>query len=164
MLREHARFLELSRKRCKLKTLDRALFGELEAVGSVASLIAIVELAAKVASSCYKYPAAVKNAEKDITRLRNETEDLKATLQRIQDRPWGKDALHPALLRSLKDCFIQLSSLDEILELPKSKGLREKLKLRQLKWPIKTLEVDKIIENLQSYKQNISLAPQVDQL
>ena len=140
----------------------------MDVVGSAASVLAIVELAAKITLSCHKYVVAVKNAEKDIVRLRNETESLKEILEKVHDRATRKDGAtllsSPAMVRSLNDCFTEMSSVDDKLQPPKSKRWVKKLKLRELKWPFESREVDKIIENLQGYKQSISLALQLDQM
>jgi hypothetical protein len=41
----------------------------MEAVGSAASIIAVIELSAKVASLCFQYSSAGKNARSDVERL-----------------------------------------------------------------------------------------------
>ncbi|MCJ1324911.1 hypothetical protein MMC10_001573 [Thelotrema lepadinum] len=140
----------------------------MEAVGAVASVIAIVELAAKVGSSCHRYLVAVKSAESDILRLRNETESLKEIVENVYDRSTRKDVAtllsSPAMLRSLNDCSSQLSNVINKLQPQKRTKLMNKLKLRELKWPFETQEIDKILGSLQGYKQSISLALQLDQL
>ena len=140
----------------------------MEIVGSVASVISILELAAKVASSCHKYLVAVKDAEKDIVRLHNETQSLEEILKKVHDRNTQKTGAtlvsSPAMSRCLNDCFIQLSSLNEKLQPLKATKWMSKLKLRELKWPFETSEVNKIIGYLQGYKQSISLALQLDQM
>ena len=139
----------------------------METVGPVAGIIGIIQLAKKVTSSCYEYLIAVKNAEKDIERLRNETESLKEIFENVNKRSTQKDVAtllsSPAMLRSLKDCSTQLSRVIDKLQPRKGTRLVNKLKLRELKWPLETQEVDKIIGCLQSSKQSISLALQLDQ-
>ena len=138
----------------------------MEVVGAVASLGSIIELSAKVLSSCYKYIVAVKGAEQEISRLRNETESLKEILQAIQNesrRRNGKLLSSPSMVRSFDDCFSQLSRLEDRLQPRKVTRLRTKLKLRQLEWPFESQEVERIIQNLQGYKQSISLCLQTDQ-
>ena len=56
----------------------------MEGLGAAASTIAVVELAAKVASLCLEYSFAVKNAKSDIERLRQYTDTLKATVEGAQ--------------------------------------------------------------------------------
>jgi hypothetical protein len=63
-----------------------------EALGTTASLIAVIDLSAKVASRCSEYYANVKNAREDIERLEREAQGLKATLKRVHslcDSPNG---------------------------------------------------------------------------
>ena len=138
----------------------------MEVVGVVASIGSIIELSTKVVSSCHKYITAVKSAEKDIIRLRNETESLKQILQSIQNgntQKNGKLLSSPSMARLLEDCFGQLTRLKDKLQPRKSTGLRSRLRLRQLKWPFESREADKIISDLQGYKQSVSLCLQADQ-
>jgi hypothetical protein len=51
------------------------------AVESAASIIAVINLSAKVASLCLQYYSVVKNARPDVERLQGELERLKTTLQ-----------------------------------------------------------------------------------
>ena len=55
-----------------------------EALGLAASVIAVIDLSAKVAAQCSEYYANVKNARDDIGRLQRETQQLKATLEQVQ--------------------------------------------------------------------------------
>ena len=124
----------------------------MEIIGTVASIGSIIELSTKVISSCHKYVVAVKNAENDIGRLQNETESLKIILQAVQHKSRHDDGAlvtSSSMTRSLDDCFRQLSSLEDKLQPRESTGLRGKLKLRKLKWPFESREIDEIIGNLQ---------------
>ncbi|KAH7116445.1 hypothetical protein EDB81DRAFT_819588 [Dactylonectria macrodidyma] len=58
-----------------------------EAVGLAISVIAIIDLSAKVATLCLQYSTAVRNAGDDITRLQRRLNDLSTCLQRAQDLP-----------------------------------------------------------------------------
>lgn len=63
-----------------------------EALGLAASVIAVIELSAKVASRYSEYYANVKNAPDDIERLQKEAQGIKATLEMVQslcDSPNG---------------------------------------------------------------------------
>ncbi|KAL6409891.1 hypothetical protein AUP68_06293 [Ilyonectria robusta] len=55
-----------------------------EAVGLAASVIAIIDLSAKVAVLCLQYSTAVGNARADITHLQSQLDDLGTTLQGVQ--------------------------------------------------------------------------------
>jgi hypothetical protein len=73
-----------------LAILDR---NNMEGVGAAASIIAVIELSAKVASLCVQYSSAVKNAIPDIKRLQGELEGLNTTLQgarELLESPNGK--------------------------------------------------------------------------
>ncbi|MCJ1471540.1 hypothetical protein MMC13_000180 [Lambiella insularis] len=139
----------------------------MEVVGPVASVIAVVELAAKVASTCHEYFRAVKNAEKDIVRLRNVAESVKEVLEKVRERSRknGSTLLSsPGMLGYLDDCVLQLSRVDEKLQPAKGTKWMKKIKLRDWKWPFETREVDKIIEYIERCMQNISHALQLDQV
>ncbi|KAK4220684.1 hypothetical protein QBC38DRAFT_493706 [Podospora fimiseda] len=53
----------------------------MDGLGAAASVIAVIELTAKLISLCLEYSSAVKNARSDIERLRNHTERLNFTPQ-----------------------------------------------------------------------------------
>jgi hypothetical protein len=55
-----------------------------EALGLAASVIAVVQLSAKVASLCVEYYTNVKNARDDIIRLQREADGLKVTLKQVR--------------------------------------------------------------------------------
>jgi len=92
----------------------------MEAVGSAASIIAVIDLSAKVASLCFQYSAAVKNARSDAERLQGELERLRTTLQgaqRLLESPDGKRLqTSQGLLDGLNGCFSQLLQLRSRLE------------------------------------------------
>ncbi|KAK4221348.1 hypothetical protein QBC38DRAFT_348147, partial [Podospora fimiseda] len=50
-----------------------------EGLGAAASVIAVIELTAKLISLCLEYSSAVENAKANIERLRKDTEILKLT-------------------------------------------------------------------------------------
>jgi hypothetical protein len=56
------------------------LLNTTEGLGAAASVIAVVELAAKVASLYFEYSSAVMNARCDIKRLRKHTNSLRITV------------------------------------------------------------------------------------
>ncbi|KAF3184867.1 hypothetical protein TWF225_005778 [Orbilia oligospora] len=56
----------------------------MEAIGAASSVIAIVELSAKVASVCLEYYAAVKDARDEITRLYTKVKELEDVAKDVQ--------------------------------------------------------------------------------
>ncbi|KAK3994174.1 hypothetical protein QBC44DRAFT_306366 [Cladorrhinum sp. PSN332] len=143
----------------------------MEGLGAAASLIAVVELAAKVGSLCLKYSSAVKSAKSDIERLRKHTENLKTTAddaQKLLQGPHGARLETSQKLReALNNTCSQLGDVATKLEEKLHKGRRAKmmrrLGLRALGWPFESKDVDKIIANLQRDQDSFSAALQIDQ-
>jgi hypothetical protein len=138
-----------------------------EALGLAASVIAVIDLSAKVASRCSEYYANVKNAPDDIERLQREAQGIKATLERIQslcDGPNGVMLQESQSLREgVKDCQKQLAQLETKLEPRTTNKLMSRYGIRALRWPLKSKEVDRITKKLGNCKDNISFSLQVDQ-
>ncbi|KAK4033059.1 vegetative incompatibility protein HET-E-1 [Parachaetomium inaequale] len=142
----------------------------MEAVGSAASIIAVIELSAKVASLCFQYSSAVKNAKSDVERLQGELERLTTTLQgaqRLLESPNGKRLQTSQGLRNgLIDCSSQLSELQSRLEKKLNPGSARKamsrIGFRALKWPFESKEIDSIIKNLERYRDTLSAGLAVD--
>jgi hypothetical protein len=142
----------------------------MEVVGSAASIIAVIDLSAKVASLCFQYSAAVKNARSDVERLQGELERLRTTLQgaqRLLESPNGKRLqTSQGLWDGLNDCSSQLSQLRSRLEKKLNPGAARKamsrIGLRALKWPFESKEIDSIINNLERYRDTLSAGLTVD--
>ena len=142
----------------------------MDAVGSAASIIAVIDLSAKVASLCFQYSAAVKNARSDVERLQGELERLKTALegaQRLLKSPNGERLqTSQGLCDGLNDCSSQLSQLGSRLEKKLNRGAARKamsrIGLRALKWPFESKEFDSIINNLERYRDTLSVGLAVD--
>jgi hypothetical protein len=140
----------------------------MEGLGVAASVIAVVELAAKVASLCVDYSCAVKHARADIERLRQRTDSLKATLegtQRLLERPDGaRLATSQKLREALSNTSSRLGKIATRLEekLNRAKAMR-RIGLRALMWPFESKDIDKIVEDLRRDQDTLSAALQVDQ-
>ncbi|KAK3906169.1 hypothetical protein C8A05DRAFT_12083, partial [Staphylotrichum tortipilum] len=114
-----------------------------EAVGSATSIIAVIELSAKVASLCFQYSSAVRNARPDVERLQAELEGLKTTpegAQRLLESPNGKRLQTSQGLRNgLIGCSSQLTELQSRLEKKLNPGSARKamswIGFRARKWP-----------------------------
>jgi hypothetical protein len=138
-----------------------------EALGLAASVIAVVELSAKVAPLCLEYSTTVKNARDDITRLQGEAERLKVTLAQVQSLLNGPNGAKLKASRSLcngvDDCLSQLAALETKLEPGRRHKVMRRFGVRAMKWPFKNKEVDGIVKCLARCKDMISLGLQVDQ-
>jgi hypothetical protein len=138
-----------------------------EALGLAASVIAVIDLSAKVASRCSEYYANVKNAPDDIERLQREAVGIKATLERVQSLCDGPNGVmlqeSQSLRKGVKDCQKQLAQLETKLEPRTTNKLMSRYGMRALRWPLKSKEVDGITKKLGNCKDNISFSLQVDQ-
>ncbi|RYP57916.1 hypothetical protein DL770_010551 [Monosporascus sp. CRB-9-2] len=143
----------------------------MDGLGSAASVVAIIDLSAKVASLCFQYSTAVKNAKSDIERVRGEVDRLKTTLegaQRLLDSPNGaKLQTSQHLSAGLDHCASQLAKLEEKLEEKINRGTARKMMsafgLRALKWPFESKDVDNIIQNLNKCRDTLSTNLNIDQ-
>ena len=143
----------------------------MEGLGAAASIIAVIELAAKVASLCLEYSSAVKNARADIDRLRQHTGSLKITVEGAQKLLQGTHGARletsQKLHETLNDTYSQLGDIATKLEAKLHSGRRAKamrsLGLRAMRWPFESKDVDKIIANLQRDQASFLAALQIDQ-
>ena len=139
----------------------------MEGLGVAASLIAVVDLSAKVAQWLIQYSLEVKDAKGDILRLHSEVKNLEKVVNHVQHlvtRPdCAKLSASEKLVDAVNDCSMQLNILEEELDPGKTRKVMRRLGIRALKWPFKSRQVDKVIRELERCKGTISLALQVDQ-
>jgi hypothetical protein len=139
----------------------------MDGLSGAASIIAVVDISAKVASLCFQYSVAVKNANTDIERLRKKVTDIKNVLdvvQRLLDKQDKSQLLTTRkLLDSLKECHQQLQGLKAQLEPGKGRKVMQRFGFRALKWPFTSKEMEKIVVSLEQYEHTFTLALQVDQ-
>ena len=136
-------------------------------IGLAASVIAVIDLSAKVALWCSEYYANVKNAKDDIERLQGETQRLKETLKLVQSLC---DGLNGAKLQAsqhlrdgVKDCEKYLIQLGTELAPRRKQKVMSRYGIRALRWPFRSNEVDGIIKKLGKCRDNLSFNLQVDQ-
>jgi hypothetical protein len=144
----------------------------MDPLGATASVIALIQLSTEVASLCFRYYTAVKNAKADIERLRGEIDRLKTTLEdtrRLLDSPNGSrlQTSH-RLSDGLHGCDTQLKELKTKLEnklnhAPARKILQS-FGVRSLKWPFESKDVKEIIQNLTSFRDSMSAGLNIDQM
>ncbi|KAF4469884.1 Kinesin light chain [Fusarium albosuccineum] len=141
-----------------------------EPVGLAASVIAIINLSAKVVKLCSDYSTAVRNARADITRLQSQLNDLSRCLQgarRLLADPNNKSlATSRGLVDSLDGCKSELDQVQTRLDPGKAGKARKTMRrfgLRTLKWPFDSKEFSGIISNLERYNQTITWCLQIDQ-
>jgi hypothetical protein len=143
----------------------------MEAVGAVASIVAIIDLSAKVASLCCGYATAVKNAKSDIERLQQEVSLLKATLegalQLVETPNDARFQTSKRLRDGLGGCSLQLKELEA--KLGKWLSPRNTCKmmncfdLRPRKWPFESKDVDDIIKTFEQHRDTMCGGLDIDQ-
>jgi hypothetical protein len=140
----------------------------MDGLSGAASVIAVIDISAKITSLCFQYSVAVKDAKKDIERLQRKVTDIKGVLEKIKHLLDGRDKARLStahmLSDSLKECFRQLKELKTELEPVKIRKAMSRLGVRALKWPFTSKQVEKIVSGLERYEQAFALALQVDQV
>jgi hypothetical protein len=138
-----------------------------EAVGLAASIIAVVELSAKLTSITYGCLASIKNAPQEARELAKELVSLDNVLNAVRDRI--VKGQHVTILKKLYEpggtlrvCEEELNTLVTALE-PKdsSKGARA---IERVTWPFKEGRLQKQIDRIRMHKELIELALSTDHL
>ncbi|KAF2194154.1 vegetative incompatibility protein HET-E-1 [Zopfia rhizophila CBS 207.26] len=139
----------------------------MDGLSGAASVIAVIDISAKITSLCFQYSVAVQDAKKDIERLQRKVADIKGVLEKIQQLLDGRDKARLSttheLSDSLKECFRELEELKAELGPGKIRKAMSRFGVRALKWPFTSKQVEKIVSCLERYEQTFALALQVDQ-
>lgn len=103
----------------------------MEGLGTAASAIAVVELAANIASLCFEYSSAVKKARSDIERLQKYTGSLKTTAEGAQKLLQGTHGARLETSQTLREALnntrSQLSNVAAKLEAKLYNGHKAKI-------------------------------------
>ncbi|KAJ4030296.1 hypothetical protein NW756_010176 [Fusarium oxysporum] len=138
-----------------------------EALGVASSVIAVVDLSAKVFSLCFQYSREVKNAQDDIERLRKEVvafQDTTEKLKALLEEPRGRELkASQQLLSSIEDGHSTLGQLEHRLRPSTRRKAMSRFGMRALKWPFESKDVEGAIQNLERCRGSISLALNIDQ-
>ncbi|KAF2812823.1 uncharacterized protein BDZ99DRAFT_555664, partial [Mytilinidion resinicola] len=142
----------------------------MDGLSGAASVIAVVDMSAKVASLCFQYSVEVKHAKGDIGRLYRKVNEINNVLEKLQlllKQDKSQLSTTRTLLDPLQRCSQELKDLEDKLKakLEPSLGRKamQRFGVRALKWPLTSKEVEKAIQNLEKYGNTFSLALQVDQ-
>jgi uncharacterized protein Yka (UPF0111/DUF47 family) len=139
----------------------------MDGLSGAASVIAVIDISAKIASLCYQYSVAIKDAKDDIERVRRKVSDITHALGKIKQLLDSQDktrlSITQGLFSSLEQCREELKSIEAKLDPGKTRKTMSQFGFRALKWPITSKQVDKIVSNLEGYEQTFGLALQVDQ-
>jgi hypothetical protein len=139
----------------------------MDGLSGAASVIAVIDISAKITSICYQYSIAVKDAKGDIERVQRKVGDITLILEKIKELLDSRDkprlSITHGLADLLKQCLRVLGDLKVKLDPGKTHKTMSRIGFRALKWPFTSKQVDKIVSTLQGYEQTFSLALQVDQ-
>ena len=137
-----------------------------EVLGAVASGIAVVELAGRVWSVCWKYYGDVKNAKSEIGRLMENTMALQTVFQSVQDLakdPATKLVTSKQLLEKISlELEKEFSGMLQALQPGLGKRAGRKLLGQKLKWPFQKEEMEQILQLLERHKTALTLAMNCD--
>ncbi|KAI8713795.1 NACHT domain-containing protein [Fusarium sp. LHS14.1] len=140
----------------------------MEGLGAAASVIAVVDMSAKVASLCTDYFKAVKNARSDIECLQSELDSLTTVLRGTERLVKGPDGnklqTTEELEAALAGASVQLQRLIDELERKhgRTRKVMSRFGIRSLKWPFESSEIESIVQSLDRNQDTISAALMVD--
>jgi Fungal N-terminal domain of STAND proteins len=140
----------------------------MEALGSVSSVIAVVQIAGSVAKLCGGYIADVKDARQDIERLQQKAATLCDVLQRLteeNDRTNSKlRKLSDNVLKSVDQCLQDLGKLQEKIQPKTRHKTMSRVGLRALKWPLSKSSVNEEVRMIEGYLAVFDAALQLDHM
>jgi hypothetical protein len=139
----------------------------MDGLSGAASVIAVIDVSAKITSICYQYSKAVKDAKVDIERVQRKADDITHTLEKLKQLLDSQDKTRlpstHGLLDALSKCLQELEDVKAKLNSGKTRKTMSRIGFRALKWPFTSKQVDKIVSTLEGYEQTFMLALQVDQ-
>src|SRR5258705_3869715 len=138
----------------------------MEVLGGAASVIAVVKIAGKVWSICWKYYSDAKEAKSDIERLMGTIQTMQTVFQQVEGLAKGPRAikLHASnpLIEELNQEFEILEKLLEPSNNPRS--IMRRAFRQGLKWPLKKGEVEKTLHLLERLKTTLIITMNCDQM
>jgi len=141
----------------------------MDGLGTAAGVIAVIQICGSVFDLCRIYYTGVKDARKDITRLRNEITRLESVLTSVADLADTDDSAKLSTLQTLakpggalSQCQCNLTDLLERLQDGHDKEGMKRFVWRALKWPLRSKDVDKAINEIERYKSLFYLALTTD--
>ncbi|KAL9607615.1 MAG: hypothetical protein Q9167_007486 [Letrouitia subvulpina] len=139
-------------------------------IGEAASVIAIIDVAAKVIAQCREYYREVKDARKDIQRLRDEVTTLQNVLTSIADLADSSDPADLSIFDlvhgkdgPLQQSRTRLENLVSRLDPGQGTTLMKSFGMRALKWPLSSKDVQKHVAAIREERMTFNLALTGDQ-
>lgn len=142
----------------------------MDGLSAAASVIAVIQVSSQVFDLCWTYYINVKDARKDIQRLRNEITALQDVLVNVADLIDDPNSSSLKALNSIsqeggpvQQCQSELLALVARLDPGEEKGRMRQFGIRALKWPFSSKEVDKVLDSIGRHKSSFTLALAADQ-
>ena len=139
----------------------------MDGLSAAASVIAVIDISARVASLCSQYISAVKNAKEDIQRLQKAVKTIRNILDATKEQLEGPNKTRLStthgLTESVQECGVLLEELEIQLRPSKTHKVASRLGWRALKWPFKSAQIEEIVVSLEKYQQILSISLQIDQ-
>uniref|UniRef100_A0A8H7NM14 Mitochondrial division protein 1 n=1 Tax=Bionectria ochroleuca TaxID=29856 RepID=A0A8H7NM14_BIOOC len=139
----------------------------MEAVGAVANIIAVVQLASKIDSILFQYSKDIKNARDDVERLAQAVAHLRKAAQGVRNL---LESHNGEKLKTSQDLVVvtkqaeeQLQKLDSRLEPSPRRQTMKRFGFRALKWPFQSSEAQMLISDIERCTQTMNFALQIDQ-
>ena len=130
----------------------------MDGLSAAASVIAVIEISAIIASLCFQYSVTVKNAKEDARRLQKKADNIGHTLKELKQQ-----LVRPDGTRLSATCKLTEALRETQLNPGKTRKAMTRLGGRAMKWPFKSKEIRKTIASVETYKQTFSLSLRIDQ-
>jgi hypothetical protein len=137
----------------------------MDPLSTTGSAIAVIQLVDRILSLCCSYALAVKDAKGEIDRLYSEVTALHEVLKSVRALQERRDTTNQPALNMLATHIAECSSqlVDIQTRLDPAHQTTNQLRMRSLKWPFKSKDVNDIIAKLERHKTTINLALNADQ-
>ena len=127
----------------------------MEVLGSVSSIVAVVQISGSVAKLCGGYIGNIKNARQDVERLQRKAATLRDVLDRMAEAS-NKTNRKPLnlsndMLKSLDQCSQDLRNLQKKLQPKPGHKTMSRIGLRALKWPFSKSAVNDEVKMIENY-------------
>lgn len=141
----------------------------MDGLSGAASVIAVIQISGQVFDLCRAYYLEVKEARKDIQRLRDEVTSLQDVLANVADLAEDPGSAKRSILSLLnqydgpvQQCQKDLTGLIAKLEPGQGKNQMKQFGLRALKWPFTSKDVEKLLTDIGRHKATFNLALTAD--
>ncbi|KAH7309366.1 ankyrin repeat-containing domain protein [Rhexocercosporidium sp. MPI-PUGE-AT-0058] len=137
----------------------------MDSLSGAASVIAVIDISAKIFELCQTYVSAVKEARKDIQRLRDGVTSLQDVMTDVRDLAEDSSFSTRSIFSHLnqhngpvQQCERDLRRLVAQLELGEGESKMRQFGLRALKWPFSSKDIDRRLQIINDHKATFTLA------